>query len=261
MLRVSELLMRSCGADTRVCSAETHLGDPGCSGQLLKRVEMSLDPAGKSACATLTLLLLCCLPAAAVVIDRIAVIVDKHAVKTSDIDRDLRVTQFLNREPLDLTVDMKRKAAERLIDQTVIREEMEKGGYAKSSAAEVDAMIARILADRFGGQDARLQVELARYGLSEPQLRLQLQWQLDVLKFIDERFRPAVLVTDGEVREYYNQHKTDLERQFPQLKTYEAMAPKIRASLEGEHLNQTFDQWVAEARKRDRIVYRQEAFQ
>jgi parvulin-like peptidyl-prolyl isomerase len=207
------------------------------------------------------LLLVCCLPAAGVVIDRIAVIVDKHAIKTSDIDRDLRVTQFLNHEPLDLKVDVKRKAAERLIDQTVIREEMEKGGYARSSAAEVDGMVARILADRFGGQSARLQGELARYGLTEAQLKLQLQWQLDVLKFIDERFRPAVLVTDDEIRTYYDQHKADLERQFPQLKTYEAMAPKIRASLEGERLNQTFDQWVAGARKRDRIVYREEAFQ
>ena len=222
---------------------------------------MSLHAATKSACATLALLLLCCLPAAAVVIDRIAVIVDKHAIKTSDIDRDLRVTQFLNHEPLDTTVDMKRKAAERLVDQTVIREEMEKGGYAKSSAAEADDMIKRVLTQRFGGQDARMQEELARYGLTEPQLRLQLQWQLDVLKFIDERFRPAVLVTDDEIRDYYNQHKADLERQFPQAKTYDAMAPGIRASLEGERVNQTFDQWVAEARKRDRIVYRQEAFQ
>ncbi len=209
----------------------------------------------------IAVLLACCLQAAGVVIDRIGVIVDKHVIKASDIDRDVRVTQFLNRETLDLKVDVKRKAAERLIDQTVIREAMEKGGYLQSSAAEVDGMIKRILTDRFGGSEARLTAELKRYGLTETQLRLQLQWQLDVLKFIDERFRPGVLVTDDEVRAYYDQHKPDLERQFPQLKTFEAMEPKIRASLEGERLNQAFDQWVAEARKGDRIVYRQEAFQ
>jgi parvulin-like peptidyl-prolyl isomerase len=209
----------------------------------------------------LTLLLVCCLPAAGVVIDRIAVIVDKHAIKTSDIDRDLRVTEFLNRQPLDLTVEMKRNAAERLIDQTVIREAMEKGGYAQSSVAEVDGMVKRILTERLGGSVARLQEELARYGLTEAQFRLQLQWQLDVLKFIDERFKPGVLVTDDEVKTYYDQHVADLARQFPQLKTFEAMEPEIRASLEGERLNQNFDQWVAEARKRDRIVYWQEAFQ
>ena len=91
---------------------------------------------------------------------------------------------------------------------------------------------------------------------------MQLQWQLDVLKFIDQRFRPAVLVTDEEVKgTHYHQHKAELEQQFPQAKTYEAMDPKIRTSLEGDRLNQNFGQWLAEARKRDRIVYRQEAFQ
>jgi hypothetical protein len=45
------------------------------------------------------------------------------------------------------------------------------------------------------------------------------------------------------------------------LKSYEALEPKIRASLEGEQLNKNFDEWVAEARKRDRIVYREAAFQ
>jgi hypothetical protein len=41
-------------ADTRVCGAETHLGAPGRWMPLAKRVEMSLDPAGRSACATKT---------------------------------------------------------------------------------------------------------------------------------------------------------------------------------------------------------------
>jgi hypothetical protein len=42
------------------------------------------------------ILLFCGVLAGAVVIDRIAVIVGKHAIKSSNIGRDLRVTQFLN---------------------------------------------------------------------------------------------------------------------------------------------------------------------
>jgi peptidyl-prolyl cis-trans isomerase SurA len=206
-------------------------------------------------------LLLWRLPAGSVVIDRIAVIVDKHVIKASDIGRDVRVTEFLNREPLNMNADVKKKAAERLIDQTVIREEMEKGGYARSSEAEADGMMKRLLTARFGGSEARLQQELAPYGLTEAQLKLQLQWQADVLRFLEQRFRPGVIVTDREAQDYYNQHKPDLERQFPQLKTFAALEPKIRASLEGERLNQNFDEWLAAARKRDRIVYRQEALE
>jgi hypothetical protein len=199
--------------------------------------------------------------ASAAVIDRIAVIVDRHVIKTSDIDRDLRTTQFLNDERMDLSLESRRKAAERLIDQSVIREEIEKGAFFRSDQASVAGMLKRLLQERFGGSSVRLKEELSRYGLTEEQLRTEMQWQSDVLNFIDERFRPGVLVTDEEVRSYYDQHTADLKRQFPQLKTYEGMEPKIRESLEGERLNQNFEQWIAEARKRDRIEYRQGAFQ
>jgi hypothetical protein len=168
---------------------------------------------------------------AGVVIDRIAVIVGKHVIKASDIDRDLRATQFLNRAPVDVGAGARRQAAERLIDQTVIRDEMEKGAYARANTGDLDAMLKQVLQDRFAGSRARLAAELSRYGLTEDRLRLQLQWQLDVLKFIEVRFRPGVLVTDAEVRTYYDQHQAGLRSQFPQLRTVEALQPKIRASL------------------------------
>ena len=196
-----------------------------------------------------------------VVIDRIAVIVATHVVKTSDIDRDLRATQFLNAERPDFSTDAKRKAAERLIDQTIIRDQIERGDYSRPSAADVESMLTRLRQERFGGSSARMKEDLSRYGLSEEQLRTQLQWQLEVLKYIEQRFRPGVLVTEEEVKTYYDAHLADLKRQFPQVKTYEGMAQKIRASLEGERLNQNFEQGLSAARKRTRIEYRQGAFQ
>jgi peptidyl-prolyl cis-trans isomerase SurA len=208
-----------------------------------------------------SLLVVGCALSGSVVIDRIAVVVGKHAIKTSDIDRDVRATQFLNHERPDFSVDTKRKAAERLIDQTLIGDEMEKGRYARSGAGDLDAMFKRLLQDRFGGSAARMKDSLSEYGLGEDQLRMQLQWQLDVMRFIEERFRPGVLVTDDEVRSYYDARQADLKRQFPQLRTYEALAPKIRTSLEGERLNGNFEQWLTQVRQRNRVEYRQGAFQ
>jgi hypothetical protein len=122
-------------------------------------------------------------------------------------------------------------------------------------------MFKRLLQDRFGGSAARMKDSLSEYGLGADQLRMQLQWQLDVMKFIEERFRPGVLVTDDEVRSYYDARQADLKRQFPQLKTYEALAPKIRTSLEGERLNGNFEQWLIQVRQRNRVEYRKGAFQ
>jgi peptidyl-prolyl cis-trans isomerase SurA len=197
----------------------------------------------------------------AVVIDRIAIVVGKHVIKSSDIERDLRITEFLNREPLAINQDTKRKAGERLIDQTIIRDEIASGGYQRATDTDAAAMLAQVRQSRYGGSEARLRQALAPYGIAEGELQTQLLWQLTVLKFIDERFRPGVMVTDEEIRDYYNMHLAELKRQNPQNNSLEALQDKIQALLEGERINQQFEMWLDEARKRERIEYRQVAFQ
>ncbi len=197
----------------------------------------------------------------ATVIDRIAVVVSKHAIKLSDLQRDVRLTEFMNHEPLNLSPDAMRKSADRLIDQMIIRDEIARGGYRRPSDSDADHLLNQLRQDRFGGSDFRLNAELARYGLREDQLREQLLWQITVLRFIDQRFRPAVQVTDDEVRTYYNQHLAELKRDYPQNSSLEALQPKIRDSLEGERINQDFVAWLNEAPQRDHIEYRQGVFQ
>jgi len=197
----------------------------------------------------------------AAVIDRVAVIVAKHVIKTSEIQRDLRLTQFLNREPLNLSAEAMRQSAERLIDQMIIRDEIARGGYRRPTESDADNLVAQFRRDRFGGVASRLREELSRYRLNEGQLREQLLWQITVLRFIDQRFRPAVLVTDEEVRAYFDEHLANPKRNNAQSNALEALEPKIRASLEGERINKAFVEWLEAARKRNRIDYREGAFQ
>jgi hypothetical protein len=209
---------------------------------------------------TLTLALACIL-SGATVIDRIAVVVSKHAIKLSDLQGDVRLTEFMNHEPLNLSPDAMRKSADRLIDQMVIRDEIARGGYRRPSDSDADHLLNQLRQDRFGGSDSRLNTELARYSLNEGQLREQLLWQLTVLRFIDQRFRPGVQVTDDEVHAYYNQHLQELKREYTHNSSFEVLQSKIRASIEGEHINQIFVAWLDEARQREHIEYRQGAFQ
>lgn len=199
--------------------------------------------------------------AAVVVLDRIAVIVNNHAIKSSDIDWDLRVTAFLNREPMNINPQTKRQTAERLIDQEIIRQEIVTGNYRRPSDNDAAALFEQLRRDRFGGSEVRMRQELQRYGITEEQLHAQLLWQLTVLRFIDERFRPQVIVTDDEVQAYYNQHRAELERQYKEDSRFEALEPKIRSLLEGQKINEGFNRWLEAARKRYRIEYKQEAFQ
>ncbi len=194
-----------------------------------------------------------------VIIDRIAVIAGRHVIKTSDIDRDLRLTEFMNREPLNLSADARHKSAERLIDQSIIRDEIAAGGYNRASDSEAENVLGQLRRDRFGGSDMRMRQALTQYGITEDQLRDQFLWQLTVLRFIDERFRPGVLVTNEEARSYYTAHRSELTRLYPRDDSFEALEQKIRELLEGEKINQQFESWLDETRKSQRIEFRKEA--
>jgi hypothetical protein len=198
---------------------------------------------------------------AAVIIDRIAVIVGKKVVKLSDIDRDVRLTEFLNREPLNLSADARRKAAERLIDQQIIRTEIATSGYSRATDAQAEALLRQIQRDRFGNSEARLRAELARYGLTEEDLRQQLLWQLTVLNFIEQRFQPGVSISDQDVQAYYKQHLAELKSQYPQNYSFAALEPKIRSLLQEQAVTRDFEDWLSRARQRTQIEYRQGAFQ
>jgi peptidyl-prolyl cis-trans isomerase SurA len=197
----------------------------------------------------------------ATIIDRIAIAVGRRAIKTSDIDRDLRLTAFLNGAPVTNSAAARKGAGERLVDQQLIRQEIATGQYPRATDAEAAELLHQIRSSRFGGSDQRLRAALARYGLSESQLQDQLLWQLTVLRFINDRFRPGVQVSDEQVRQYYDAHLADLTRQYPKDSSFETLEPKIREMIEGDQTNQQFEDWLTAARKNVRIEYHQEALQ
>ena len=205
---------------------------------------------------TVSLFAIASLAHAGTVIDQIAVTVGRHAIKTSDIDRDLRVTQFLNSQAPDISPTQRRIAIQRLIDQELIRNELAQAGSTSSLTSEAKELLDMIRAERFHGSDAEMAAELRRRGLSEDVLLEAVQWQLTVLRFIDQRFRLGIVVTDDDIGAYYKQHEAELKRQYPGNDTLEALTPRIRELLEGERINRAFEDWLQQARKNARIEFK-----
>ena len=158
--------------------------------------------------------------ATADVMDRIAVAVGNKAIKESQIDRDIRLTAFLNGTPLESGGGSKRRAADRLVDQTVIRLEMVKGSYPAASDAEVKEVLAKIKQARFH-TNAEYEQSLRSYGITEPELKSHIAWQIQVLRFVEVRFAPRAAAGD----------------------------------------NRAFFAWLDESRKRSRIQFHDEVFQ
>src|SRR5262249_22271900 len=136
------------------------------------------------------------------------VVVGRHVIKESDLERDMRVVSFLNQASLDTSADARKKSASRLIDQELIREQIRLGNYSAVPEQDVDQLLKQDKQDRFAN-DAAYRAALTRYGISEDDLREALLWQSTALHFISERFRPAVVDADKlkpqEVEQQINQ--------------------------------------------------------
>src|ERR1700689_5153064 len=74
-------------------------------------------------------------------IDRIAVSVGSRVITETDLDRELRITALLNNEKPDLSPASKRRTAERMVDQTLVRNEMQESRYPPPSAADTEAAL------------------------------------------------------------------------------------------------------------------------
>lgn len=208
--------------------------------------------------STILILLGSCFLAGAAVVDRISIIVGDRVIKKSDVDRTVRLTQFLNHEPLSLTPAARREAANRLIDQQLLRKEIESGGYPRATPEEANQMLAQIRKSNYPTETA-FQQALRQYGITADEVRDQLLWQMTVLRFIDLRFRPLVSVSDEQIRAYYNQHSAELTaaNKGRTLSLADARE-QVEAALAGDRINEQFYAWLAEVRKEARIEFREE---
>jgi hypothetical protein len=218
-----------------------------------------------SACGGLPgrLLALVCLGALSLalaeIVDRIAVSVGNRVITETDLDREIRITALLNGEKPDFSTAHKREAAERMVDQTLVRNELEASRYLLPSAAEADAAL-KEEKSRFP-DEAAYRRALGEYCVSEEDLRTRLSWQLTLVRFIDVRFRPGIQISDDEIRDYFNDHLRALRMQAhpgqsPSIDEYRGEVEQILIS---QSANQQVEQWLKEARKRTRIQYHDEA--
>ena len=121
------------------------------------------------------------------IVDRIAVVVDRTAIKQSDVMRDLRITAFINGEKPDFGLAEQKKAANRLIDQAMIRKEIGMGRYPDPDPALVNRLLQQIR--QMYRSEAAFRQALTTYGITQDELMEHLRWQEAVLQFIAVRFR------------------------------------------------------------------------
>jgi len=193
--------------------------------------------------------------ARAEIIDRLAVSVGSSVINTSDLDTEIRVTAALNGVEPDFSSTNRRATANRLVEQKLIRRELELSKYMLP-----DASAAEPLFEQFRKAHPE---PLATYGVTEQQVRDALLWQLTLLRFIEVRFRPGVQVSDQDISEYFDKVvKPAAQAAHPDRPvSLEDYRNQIDETLTGQRTDQEVDNWLKDARKRTEIMFHEEVFE
>ena len=180
------------------------------------------------------------LTAAAGVVDRVAVVVGAAVITESEVLEELRLTEFLNSQPLDMGPEQRRAAAEKLVDQQLIRKEMEIGHYPEPSAAEAAAMLQSFRQQHFPAA-AAFRAALEKYGITEDQLKRRLLWQLTAMRFTDVRFRAGIAGSPEQ--------------------TADRTSAGATVPASGADVDQQMNAWLQEARATTKVTFKTGVFQ
>jgi hypothetical protein len=194
------------------------------------------------------------------IIDRIAISVGNQVITESQIVEEIRLTAFLNEDKLNLDNEERKKSAGRLIEQTLVRREMEFSRYPLPALSDA-AQPLEILKARYK-TDVEYQQALDSYGITEDGLKRRLWWQATFLRFIDYRFRPGIQIPEADVRAHYQQQLDKWKQEgVAPVPSLEDVRPSIERTLTDQRIDQAVDRWLADTRTQVNIRFHDEALQ
>jgi hypothetical protein len=173
----------------------------------------------------------------AAVIDRVALVVGKAVFTQSEVDDEARLSELEAGKPLDLSAAQRRQAAERLVDQELLRQEMSATQF-QAPASDAGALLGAFRQRRFPSA-AQYRAALTRYGVTEDALKGRLGWEVSLIRFTDQRFKTFAEPADGQ-----SANRLD-----------------GAAQAAADTVDQLMDTWLKQQRADTRIVFKQEAFQ
>jgi hypothetical protein len=195
-------------------------------------------------------------------LDRLAVTIDSTVFTERDLLDHIRLAAFLNGQPPRFDSAALRAAADRLIEQHLIRREMQATRYGSPDPALAGQLRLGFLRDRFRGDEAAFLAALDAAGLTDSQLRAAFEWQLAVLRFVEYRFRPGIEISAAEIEEFYRDRFPDLwqRRNDSPLPPLRDVQDEITDTLVEERIDNLLDRWLNQARTTLNVRVRESVF-
>jgi hypothetical protein len=190
--------------------------------------------------------------ASAEITDRMLATVNGQLITESDVLWALALDPEL--QPLDLSLENRKAMLERLIDVKILDQEAEKIPQNEPSDGEITNYINNELIKRFGSE-AAFRERLQKVGLEQAALREIARHRIEILKYVDFRFRAFVFVKPEEIERYYREVALPrMRNRGGNVRTLDEMRAEIEAILADEKVNAELDRFFDETRQQAQIV-------
>jgi len=202
---------------------------------------------------TLSMAILTAAAAGAVIVDRVAITAGNRMISDSEIDQRIRLTAFESGRQPAFDPSARKKAADRLIDEKLIENEMDVGHYPRLTPEKSQGLLSGYAKLYFKGDNKAMEANLASYGLTVDDLQQDLAREQDLLTFVSLRFRPSVQVTEQDVRDYFQ--KNIQPKLPPGSGGIDDYRSQIETDITTTRADAEVNSWLKEQRKRYRIEY------
>ena len=199
-------------------------------------------------------------PTSPVVLDRVVAVVNNQAILSSDIDNEIRLS-VLDPGRGGLGVLTRPRALDQLIGRALIQQQIRQEDLesADPTQAEVEARLTEIRTEvpacvhRDCASQAGWNAFLSSQGLTQEHVETYLRYRIEILRFIEQRFRQGISIEPKEIETYYH------DTLIPQYAKGEAIPPldqvsaRIQEILLQQRVNVMFDDWLNNLRKQGDI--------
>jgi len=189
-----------------------------------------------------------------VVLDRAVAVVNRRVILESDLEDEIRLSILEPNQGGELTPQA---ALEQLIGRDLIEQQIRQEDLQAlvPTQKEVDARLAELRKNlpecvrENCASDAGWAAFLAAHGLTPQRVEAYLRYRLEILAFIEQRFRQGIQISQQQIDGYY---KNTLLPQYKAGETpppLEQVAPRIQEILLEQQVNQLFDNWLTNLRE------------
>ena len=200
-------------------------------------------------------------PAApAVVLDHVVAVVNNQAILSSDIDAEIRLS-VLDPGRGGLGVLTRTRALDQLIGRALIQQQMrqEDTQAAEPTQAELDSRLSYMRKEipacvrQNCASDDGWKAFLAAHGLTQDGVETYLRYRVEILRFIEQRFRQGISILPQDIETYY---RSTLVPQYAKGETappLDQVSSRIEEILLQQRVNALFDDWLSNLRKQGDI--------